>query len=184
MNGVQHYLWRAVDQRGVCLGLLVTRRRGTYAARKFLWKLLKSQEYTPRVMITDKLCSHEAAKRQVMALVEHRKSKYLNNRAENSRQRTRQREYAMRRFASLSPGHASRFCTPQDGSNPRRGEQVDNAVQCGAHAPGGWTSCRETVEKLDGIWRESGGNLEGIYGANSHVKWVSGRPPRTENAHF
>ncbi len=42
MNGVQHYLWRAMDQRGVCLGVLVTRRLDTHAARKFLRKLLKS----------------------------------------------------------------------------------------------------------------------------------------------
>ncbi len=84
MNGVQHYLWRAVDQRGVCLGVLVTRRRDTYATRTFLRKLLKSQEYTPRVMITDKLRSYGAAKREVMASVEHQQSKYLNNRAENS----------------------------------------------------------------------------------------------------
>ncbi len=112
MNGVQHYLWRAVDQRGVCLGVLVTRHRETHAARKFLRKLLKSQEYTPRVMITDKLRSYGAAKRQIMASVEHRQSKYLNNRAENSHQRTRQREYAMRRFSS--PGHASRFCAVHD----------------------------------------------------------------------
>ncbi len=74
MNGVQHYLWRAVDQRGVCLGVLVTRRRDMYAARKFLRKLLKSQEYTPRVLITDKLRSYGAAKREVMASVEHRQS--------------------------------------------------------------------------------------------------------------
>ncbi len=112
MNGVQHYLWRAVDQRGVCLGMLVTRRRDTHAARKFLRKLLKSPEYTPRVLITDKLRSYGAAKRHAMASVEHRQSKYLNNRAENSHQRTRQREYAMRRFKS--PGHVSRFCAVHD----------------------------------------------------------------------
>ncbi len=63
-------------------------------------------------MITDKLRSYGAAKREVMASVEHRQSKYLNNRAENSHQRTRQREYAMRRFAS--PEHASRFCAVHD----------------------------------------------------------------------
>ncbi len=84
----------------------------TRAARKFLRKLLKSSEYTPRVLITDKLCSYGAAKREVMASVEHRQSKYLNNRAENSHQCTRLREYAMRRFAS--PGHASRFCAVHD----------------------------------------------------------------------
>ncbi len=105
--------WFQTAARGVCLGVLVTRRRDTHAARKFLRRLLKSQEYTPRrVLITDKLRSYGAAKREVMASVEHRQSKYLNNRAENSHQRTRLREYAMRRFAS--PVHASRFCAVHD----------------------------------------------------------------------
>ncbi len=104
MNGVQYYVWRAVDQRGVCLGVLVTRRRDTYAARTFLRTLLKSQGHTPRALITNKLRSYGAAKREVMASVCHRQSKYLNNRAENSHQRTRQREYAMRRFASPRGG--------------------------------------------------------------------------------
>ncbi len=67
-----------------------------YAARRFLRKLLKAQEYTLRVLITDKLRSYGAVKREVMASVEHRQSKYLNNRAENSHQRTRQRETHIR----------------------------------------------------------------------------------------
>ncbi len=113
MNGVQHYVWRAVDQRGVCLGVLPARRRDTYAARTFLRKLLKSQEYTPRALITNKLRSYGAAKREVMVSVCHRHSKSLNNRAENSHQRTRQREYATRRFAPHQ-GHASRFCAVHD----------------------------------------------------------------------
>ncbi|MBV9139788.1 MAG: IS6 family transposase, partial [Pseudonocardiales bacterium] len=58
----------------------------------------------PRVLITDKLLSYAAARRRVLRSVEHRKSKYLNNRAENSHQPTRQRERAMKRFTSA--GHA------------------------------------------------------------------------------
>ncbi len=112
MNGVQHYVWRAVDQRGTCLGVLVTRRRDTDTAHTFLRRLLKSQGYTPRVLSTDKLRSYGGAKREVMASVCHRHSKYLNNRAENSHQRTRHREYAMRRFAL--PGHASRLRAVHD----------------------------------------------------------------------
>ncbi len=61
------------------LGVLVTRRRDTRTARKFLRRLLKSPEHTPRVMITDKLRSYGAAKREVMASVQHRQSRYLNN---------------------------------------------------------------------------------------------------------
>jgi len=112
IKGARRYLWRAVDQRGITLGVLVTRRRDTHAARRFLRKLLAREQYVPRVLVTDKLRSYQAAKRDVLRGVEHRQSRYLNNRAENSHQRTRLRERAMRRFAS--PGQAGRFCHAHD----------------------------------------------------------------------
>ena len=112
INGVHRYLWRAVDQQGITLGMLVTRRRDASAASRFLRKLLKSEQYVPRVLVTDKLRSYGAAKRHVLHSAEHRQSKYLNNRAENSHQRTRLRERAMRRFGS--PGQAGRFCFAHD----------------------------------------------------------------------
>ncbi len=107
INGQQHYLWRAVDQHGNVLDILVQSRRNTRAARKFFRKLLKGLEYVPRVLITDKLASYGAAQREVLPSVEHRQHKGLNNRAENSHQPTRQRERRMQRFKS--PGHAQRF---------------------------------------------------------------------------
>ncbi len=107
INGETRYLWRAVDQDGTVLDILVQRRRDTAAAKKFFRKLLKGLRYVPRVLITDKLASYGAAKRQVLPSVEHRQHRYLNNRAENSHQPTRQRERQMRRFKS--PGHAQRF---------------------------------------------------------------------------
>jgi putative transposase len=61
----------------------------------------------PRVIITDKLKSYEAAKREILPGVEHRQYRYLNNRAENSHQPTRHRERRLQRFKS--PGHAQRF---------------------------------------------------------------------------
>jgi putative transposase len=61
----------------------------------------------PRVIITDKLARYGAAKREMLPGVEHRQHRYLNNRAENSHQPTRQRERRMGRFKS--PGHAQRF---------------------------------------------------------------------------
>lgn len=79
----------------------------TAAAKKFFRKLLKGCAYVPRVLITDKLGSYEAAKQEVLPSVEHRRHKRLNNRAENSHQPTRQRERTMRRFKSA--GHAQRF---------------------------------------------------------------------------
>jgi len=107
INGKTHYLWRAVDQDGNVLDILVTSRRDTRAATRFFRKLLKGLEYVPRVLVTDKLGSYQAARRSVLASVEHRQSKYLNNRAENSHQPTRVRERAMKKFSS--PGGAQRF---------------------------------------------------------------------------
>jgi putative transposase len=107
INGEQHYLWRAVDQDGQVLDILVQSRRDAAAARKFFRKLLKRLSYVPRVVITDKLASYGAAKREALPSVEHRRHKGLNNRAENSHQPTRERERRMRRFKS--PRHAQRF---------------------------------------------------------------------------
>ncbi|QQP87533.1 IS6 family transposase [Skermanella sp. TT6] len=75
-------------------------------------KLLKKQRRTPRVMVTDKLKSYAAAKREIMPGVEHRQHKGLNNRAENSHQPTRLRERQMKRFKSAR--HAQRFLSTLD----------------------------------------------------------------------
>lgn len=82
-------------------------RRNKAAAKTFFRKLLKRQGFAPRVLITDKLKSYGAAKREILKGVEHRQHKELNNRAENSHQPTRLRERRMGRFKS--PGHAQRF---------------------------------------------------------------------------
>ncbi len=111
INGETHYLWRAVDQHGNVLDILVQRRRNKQAAKKFFRKLLKGLQFVPRVLITDKLASYGAAQREVLPSVEHRQHKGLNNRAENSHQPTRERERRMRRFKS--PGHAQRFLAAQ-----------------------------------------------------------------------
>src|SRR6266852_9334299 len=110
--GRKHWLWRAVDQHGVVLDILVQSRRNTAAAKRLLRKLLKKQGRAPRVMITDKLASYGAAKRGIMPGVEHRQHKGLNNRAENSHQPTRRRERQMKRFKSA--GQAQRFLSAHD----------------------------------------------------------------------
>jgi putative transposase len=74
---------------------------------KFFRKLLKGLRYVPRVIITDQLKSYGAAKRELLPGVEHRQSRYLNNRCEQSHRPTRQRERRMQGFKS--PGHAQRF---------------------------------------------------------------------------
>src|ERR1700677_1768558 len=100
IRGVQHYLWRAVDQDGVALDILVQARRDANAAKRFFKRLLKGLQYVPRVIVTDKLRSYGVAQRQLLPGVEHRQSRYLNNRAENSHRPTRRRERQMQRFKS------------------------------------------------------------------------------------
>ena len=98
IGGKQHYLWRAVDQDGNVLDILVQSRRNTKAAKRFFRKLLKGLTYVPRVIITDKLKRYAAAKRDILPGMEQRQHKRLNNRAEHSHQPTRLREKNMRRF--------------------------------------------------------------------------------------
>jgi putative transposase len=124
ISGKKHWLWRAVDQHGVVLDILVQSRRNENAAKRLLRKLLKKQCTAPRVMITDKLASYGAAKREIMPGVEHRQHRGLNNRAENSHQPTRRRERITKRFKSA--GQAQRFLLVHD--------QVANFFRCPANA--------------------------------------------------
>jgi putative transposase len=103
----RHYLWRAVDQDVIVRDILVQSRRNKKAAKKFFRKLLKGLQYAPRVVITDKLKSDNAAKREMPPSVEHRQSRALNNRCESSHRPPRQRARRMQGFKSS--GHAQRF---------------------------------------------------------------------------
>jgi putative transposase len=114
--GQTHYLWRAVDQHGNVLDILVTSRRNAKAATRFFRKLFKGLRYVPRVLVTDKLASYPVAHRRLMPGVEHRRSKYLNNRAKNSHQPTQQRERAMKHFTSAR--RAQRFLSAFSGISP------------------------------------------------------------------
>ncbi|MGY4920678.1 IS6 family transposase [Streptomyces sp. 900116325] len=116
INGVQKYLWRAVDQDGNVLDILVQNRRDKAAARQFFRRLMKKTRAVPRVIVTDKLRSYGAAHREIMPSVEHRSHKGLNNRAENSHQTTRQRERAMKGFRSV--GGVQRFLSAFSGISP------------------------------------------------------------------
>jgi len=106
-NGVQQDLWRAVDQDGTVLAILVQPRRDKRAAVQFSRELLKRLTYVPRVLITDKRASDGAAKRAVLPGGEQRRYKRRNDRAGNAHQPTWERERRMRRCTS--PGHAQRF---------------------------------------------------------------------------
>ena len=105
--GRQLWLWRAVDDEGEVLDLLVQRRRNKTAAMKLMRKLLKKQVFAPQVLATDKLRSYGAAMAALGLSVRHEQGLRKNNRAENSHQPVRRRERKMQRFKS--PGSAQRF---------------------------------------------------------------------------
>ena len=100
IRGRVHWLWRAVDQHGAVLDEILQRRRDEQAARRLLVRLLKRQGWRPRRIVTDKLASYAAAKREVAPTLEHRAHKGLSNRAENSHVPFRKRERQMQGFRS------------------------------------------------------------------------------------
>ena len=107
IQGVQHYLWRAVDQDGEVVDVFLQARRDGKAAKRFFKRLLQRHGGEPRKVVTDKLRSYGVAHREVVPDVIHDTSQYANNRAELSHQPTRVRERGMRRFKSIR--QAQRF---------------------------------------------------------------------------
>ena len=109
--GRSYWLWRAVDQHGVVLEEILQPRRDERAAKRLLIKLMKRWGFVPKRIITDKLRSYGAAKREVAPGLGHWSQKGLNNRAENSHLPFRKRERAMQGFRS--PGGLQRFVSMQ-----------------------------------------------------------------------
>src|SRR5579864_6128280 len=107
--GRQMYLWRAVDDEGEILDMLVQRRRDKRAALRLMRKLLRKQGFVPKLLVTDKLGSYGAAFRQLHLACPHERGLRKNNRAENSHQAVRRRERKMQRFKSARS--AQRFCS-------------------------------------------------------------------------
>ena len=98
IQGEMQYLWRAVDQDGEVVDVLVQARRDGKAAKRFFGRLLKRHGDEPRQVVTDKLRSYGVAHRELIPEAMHDTSQYANNRAELSHQPTRVRERGMRRF--------------------------------------------------------------------------------------
>jgi len=107
IRGEQRYLWRAVDQDGEVVDVLVQQRRNADAARRFFKHLLARHHGGPRKIVTDKLGSYTVTRRELMPDSIHDTSRYANNRVELSHQPTRVRERGMRRFKSVR--QAQRF---------------------------------------------------------------------------
>ena len=123
IQGERQYLWRAVDQDGDVLYILVQSRKDKRAAKRFFRKLLKGQERIPIEITTDKPRSYAVAKREMMPSVVRCQDKHANNRAEVSHEHTREQERQMRGFTS--PGQAQRFLSVHG--------QVHNLFRVGRH---------------------------------------------------
>ena len=146
IRGRVHYLWRAVDQHGTVLDVLVQSRRNRKAAKRFFRKLLKGLRYVPRVIVTDKLRSYGAAKHEILPGVEHRQSRYLNNRCEVSHQPTRRRERHMKQFKSAR--HAQQFLSTHS--------SIHNHFQLRRHRLSA-TEYRTARDQAFVTWREATG---------------------------
>ena len=107
IGGKHMYLWRAVDDEGEVLDMLVQRRRDKTAAVRLMRKLIRKLGFAPEVLVTDKLRSYGAAVRSIGLTCRHEQGARRNNRAENSYQPVRRRERKMQRFKSA--GSAQRF---------------------------------------------------------------------------
>jgi len=123
VRGERRYLWRAVDQDGDVLDILVQKRKDKPAAQRFFRKLMKGQGRSPRLIVTDKLPSYGAARKVIMPTSLHCHDRYANNRAEVSHEHTRAQEQQMRRFKSS--GQAQRFLSVHS--------QVHNLFRVGRH---------------------------------------------------
>ena len=100
INGKLCYLWRAVDHEGEVLEAVVTAKRDKAAALKFLKRVMRSYG-RPRNIVTDGLRAYPAAMKEVGIADRQEVGRRLNNRAENSNQPYRRREWAMQRFRSM-----------------------------------------------------------------------------------
>ncbi len=143
IQGKRQYLWRAVDQDGDVIDILVQPRRDRRAAERFFRKLLKGQGAEPVLLVTDKLRSYGAAHRTSMPSVIHDTRQYANNRAEVSHQPTRLRERQMRRFKSA--GQAQRFLSVHG--------IILNLFRVGRHLVSS-ANHRTLRDRSFGVWRQ------------------------------
>ena len=108
IRGERMFLWRAIDDEGEVLDMLVQKRRNMAAVLKLLHKLLKNQGIHPETIVTGGLTSYPAAARELGCSERHRAGRLRdNNRIENSHLSIRRRERKQQRFKSQ--GSAQRF---------------------------------------------------------------------------
>jgi putative transposase len=132
IGGWQRYLWRAVDQDGEIIDVLLQERRDSASARRFFRHVLAHLGGEPRTIVTDKLGSYAVALRELLPTVAHDTRRHASNRAELSHQPTRIRERGMRRFKSMY--QAQRFVRVHAAVSNRfnRGRHLVAASHCRA----------------------------------------------------
>lgn len=84
LGGTMHYLWRAFHRYGVVAGILVESRQNRAATERLFRHLLRSSGVTPHTIPSERLASFKLAVSSVLPRIRHRRSHWLNNRAENS----------------------------------------------------------------------------------------------------
>ena len=124
IGGQRYYLWRAVDQDGDVIDMLLQKRRNGVAAKRFFRKLLKGQKAVPSGIVTDKLGSYRVAHREMIPTVPHDTNQYSNNLCEASHRATREKERQMKRFRTVAT--AQRFSVLH--------ARVRNLLNWGRHA--------------------------------------------------
>ena len=147
VRGRRFWLWRAVDEHGIVLEELLQSRRDRKVAKRLLRRLLKTAGRPPKRIVTDKLTSYPAAKREVAPTLEHRQHKGLNNRSENSHLPFRPRERVMR--GHRLPGGLQRFVAMHSAIRNR-------CVPSGHRRRSAQTTRYHRLEAFD-AWRETAG---------------------------
>ena len=134
INGVTHYLWRAVDHEGEVLESIVTKKRDRKAALKFLRKSMK-RHGRPEVIVTDRLRSYGAALKDLGRGDDREMGRWLNNCAENSHLPFRRRERAMLRFRRMRTCRRSPQFMPRSTTTFRRSATSRTATPTRRPAP-------------------------------------------------
>lgn len=101
IRGVQHYLWRAVDQEGEVVDIFLQKKRDGGSGKRFFRRFLWKSKNSPREIATDKLRSYEVAHRELLSDAIHDSDRYSNNKGEFFHQPTRVRERGMGKFKSM-----------------------------------------------------------------------------------
>jgi IS1 family transposase len=151
--GKRMYLWRAVDDEGEILDMLVQRRRDTRSALRLMRKLLKKQGFVPKLLVTDKPRFYASAARHLRLTCWHEQGLRKNDRAENSHQPVRRRERKMQGSSRLAPPSGFSACTPPSTTSLISNAILSRARRCGCSEPTRRTNGEMRLPQRDCVFR-------------------------------